>query len=1089
MKKLTLVTSPSLWLATKTCISQINLTKNNILCEHVIVVPDRFSLQAENLIFDELGLESTINISVVGLSRLASMVLEEANIAVNNLSTQGSILVVRKVILENMKDFTFFQKKSASLGFCDEIFKTIQQLVASKVSYEELVTDKSKILGDKLHDIALVYKAYIGAIKHKFVDSGEKFELFEKAIEKSEFVKSSRFYFCQFDSLTEQGGAIFEKICEYAEEVYAAVVTPNGQKNSFLFTTDFYEKILLLKKMDSVNIITAPVQSNVYKKHIQDNLFVSNCSFLDGKNHFEAKSAISLEEEVFFCVRKIKEHAFLNGTPLNKIAVVVSNLENKKFVIQNIFSENSVPFFIDSSTALSSTALSQLILKMLNIFPLSKKAVELVSFFKSEFFGNDNLCELENFVLKYGIKKNELLTTFKRGLNENNFELIEETRKKISEMIIFIENGIKEADSFKEKTDFLCLFLEKIHAKEMLEKIRLEEIEEKRLYSSRISEQTFDKFQELLTNVSLLFSEEKISWEDFSMILESGMTATKISEVPISTNVVYIGDSEKSFFGDYDIMFVIGASEGDYPNVKIDCGLISDREILALENLKISPTIKMLNSRARFKVFGDLCCASKKIYATFSSGDQGKENLPSSIVVALNKIFSVEKRPLPILTLNEEEYGALVEIEKLASGEQNINELNLPFLACSQKNAEILSLKFESYELPEASLASSILNKLINTHFSIKKSLSKIENAEKLFFGTGTTSVSKISTFLTCPRLFFLTEGLKAKKREDCKVESNDIGTILHKVAERFAKENLASLGKMTNEQTFLCATKMVEEILNMEEFSFFSCSSENAFVVQVIKSEAINLCKAINNEQKNSLFKPTCFEKKFGKGFVFGESEIYLNDKKINVIGTIDRIDELDNLFRIIDYKTGSSKQSLSEIFYGTNIQLMLYAYIAKKALKKNLVGSCIFPISNAFDPEGKKKTNGRLTGFMTDDVEILKKMDTEISELNPKTNFLDISFTSKLKLYPKKTIMSEEKLSCLSDYSWKVFNKAVHDLASGLISCYPIASGKDKLPCRFCYAKSVCPFNEKENSFRSFDEINIEDLERALKNEEENK
>ena len=47
-----------------------DLTKDNL-----VVVPDTFSMQAENLLFDVLGTKSVFNARVVGISKLASSIL------------------------------------------------------------------------------------------------------------------------------------------------------------------------------------------------------------------------------------------------------------------------------------------------------------------------------------------------------------------------------------------------------------------------------------------------------------------------------------------------------------------------------------------------------------------------------------------------------------------------------------------------------------------------------------------------------------------------------------------------------------------------------------------------------------------------------------------------------------------------------------------------------------------------------------------------------------------------------------------------------------------------------------------------------
>ncbi|MBV1822360.1 PD-(D/E)XK nuclease family protein, partial [Bacteroidales bacterium MSK.15.36] len=51
---------------------------------------------------------------------------------------------------------------------------------------------------------------------------------------------------------------------------------------------------------------------------------------------------------------------------------------------------------------------------------------------------------------------------------------------------------------------------------------------------------------------------------------------------------------------------------------------------------------------------------------------------------------------------------------------------------------------------------------------------------------------------------------------------------------------------------------------------------------------------------------------------------------ERVNLIGRIDRVDKLENedatFVRIIDYKSGKQDFSLSDIYYGLQIQLLVY-------------------------------------------------------------------------------------------------------------------------------------------------------------------
>ena len=107
---LNIVTSGTLFEATKETLKKIDY--KNLEQKNLVVVPDSFSMQAENLIFDSLNIKSTFNISVVGISRLASKILKEHNIPFDRVSGLEEILYTYKAVKNNEENLCEWQKNN-----------------------------------------------------------------------------------------------------------------------------------------------------------------------------------------------------------------------------------------------------------------------------------------------------------------------------------------------------------------------------------------------------------------------------------------------------------------------------------------------------------------------------------------------------------------------------------------------------------------------------------------------------------------------------------------------------------------------------------------------------------------------------------------------------------------------------------------------------------------------------------------------------------------------------------------------------------------------------------------------------------------
>ncbi|MDD4408750.1 MAG: hypothetical protein PHC47_02765, partial [Clostridia bacterium] len=81
----------------QTAIKMIDV--KNFKFQNYIIVPDRFSLLMEKLIFQTLKITSTLNISVMGISRFAAIVFEKLDISYDIVSKQESLLILRTAMI------------------------------------------------------------------------------------------------------------------------------------------------------------------------------------------------------------------------------------------------------------------------------------------------------------------------------------------------------------------------------------------------------------------------------------------------------------------------------------------------------------------------------------------------------------------------------------------------------------------------------------------------------------------------------------------------------------------------------------------------------------------------------------------------------------------------------------------------------------------------------------------------------------------------------------------------------------------------------------------------------------------------------
>ncbi len=174
----------------------------------------------------------------------------------------------------------------------------------------------------------------------------------------------------------------------------------------------------------------------------------------------------------------------------------------------------------------------------------------------------------------------------------------------------------------------------------------------------------------------------------------------------------------------------------------------------------------------------------------------------------------------------------------------------------------------------------------------IKRRENKIE--KKYFKTNNLFSPTELDIYLTCPYKYYLTKIKKIEPRKSFEsiYEADKVGSFIHKIFEEGFKPYLNCI---IDKKKYLEIKKIIiEKVKFIDNDKIFSKFSE-------FQKDALKLLLKywINNffESKDDFkpFKLIAIEKEF-------------ISKKHQIYGKIDRIDELNNEIRIIDYKTGKT-------------------------------------------------------------------------------------------------------------------------------------------------------------------------------------
>lgn len=170
--------------------------------------------------------------------------------------------------------------------------------------------------------------------------------------------------------------------------------------------------------------------------------------------------------------------------------------------------------------------------------------------------------------------------------------------------------------------------------------------------------------------------------------------------------------------------------------------------------------------------------------------------------------------------------------------------------------------------------------------------------------------VTSVDSFRKCPRRFFIEKILKLEASEiaEYEIEAKTLGTIIHSFMEKLFKEPFDTLSEK--------APSVLDSVL--DDYTI------DAYWKKLLKETFLGLLPEIieiENEIREDGFQPIEAEKSIREEVMPG----------ISLKGKIDRVDKCNDIYRILDYKTGAVIIGSETIKKGKELQLPLYAAMMK--------------------------------------------------------------------------------------------------------------------------------------------------------------
>ena len=233
----------------------------------------------------------------------------------------------------------------------------------------------------------------------------------------------------------------------------------------------------------------------------------------------------------------------------------------------------------------------------------------------------------------------------------------------------------------------------------------------------------------------------------------------------------------------------------------------------------------------------------------------------------------------------------------------------------------------------------------------------------------------------------------------------------------------------------------------------------------------------------------------------------IALSDtEELQLRGRIDRLDlcrdEKKLYVKIIDYKSGSTSFDLAALYYGLQLQLVVYMDAALEMEQRRNPELDVVPAGifyyNIQDPLVDKKEpmtaeeieqqilrQLRMNGLVNSELDVIRHMDRDIET---QSDVIPVSLKAGLIQESRSSVASSKRFGQLKSYVNQKLQAAGQEILKGGASLAPYKQGT-RTACDYCPYHAVCGFDTKTAGYgyRRLKSIKPEEVWEELAAEEQ--
>lgn len=1103
--------------------------------QYFVVVPEQFTMQTQKNLVMLSERKGLLNIEVQSFLRLAFRIFGETgtkNVPV--MDDMGKTMILKKVLLNEQKRLEYFKDHIHKKGYIAEIKSFLSELMQYGVEEEQLdammeTASDHPVLRQKLADMKVAYNAFLKYIQNHYITSEEVLTVFADVVGKSELLRGAEIYLDGFTGFTPLQYRLIRELMRVCGQMYITVTL--DPRESIWHLDEPYKLFYMSKKMIArLRKIAQEEQVEIQKEiwtgktaeetrfreepvlaHLEQQLFRYPVKTWEGE--LEGLSLHILrqpEQEVAFLAMEVMRLRQQEDFRYRDIAVVTGDLAIYGMLAREEFERQGIPCFIDQKKSILTNSYVDMLCALLDILMKDFDYANCMRYLKSTFSGvkPDQANLVDNFLLATGIRGHKRWQqewdgtyVYRRKREEVATEVMESINQ-VREILWtklgpLYEGAGRGKHTVREYAELLCDFMEQQEHYFLIQNLVEQFRERDDLESAREYEQVYEMVINVLDRLVELMGTERMPLQEFNEIFHTGLEEARIGLIPPGVDQVVVGDLNRTRLAGIRYLFFLGLNDGNIPQAKGNGGILSEteRSFLTEAEFELAPTSREQIYTEQFYLYLGLTKPSRHLYLTYSeTANDGSALRPSYLISQVSKIF-------PDLQIRYEEQ--IRDTYHLLANDQGEGYLTSGLRSRNWKDSAWQEI-FRQYRLDERKHRH--LENLVEAAFYVEPE-SRITRAAAaaLYQEVITGSTSQFERYASCPFAYFMQYGLHLEERQEHQVELFDVGNIVHEALERYTKELLKrqmDWQDLPEEERHIMANQCLNSVVEEYKNGLLYDTERDTYLIVRLRRILQRTIWAITEQMKLGDFHTV-------------ESELgFLMDQEAQkIIGRVDRVDTLETddaiYVKVIDYKTGTKELSLSDLYYGLQMQLVIYlkAAVDRRADRQQKLvipaGVLYYHIDDPVLQEKAKLEQReenilkelRMKGLVNEDDPVLPSLDhnfyAENGGLAASRQSIVAPFATKQdgSLKATSATLTTAEFQEIIDFTERKLEQIGSEIRNGNTGVHPYQrmDSSRSAPCAYCGYHGICRFDPKiqGNHYRQIRSMTRDDALHAIQKE----